>query len=145
MTRIVIRWILLPFEVALGFLLAAIAAVYIVDQLHLWWEPVVGFLAAFAVVSISYARAPRRPLRVAFVSYVLGGVAAYRLLRDSSFPEDFPRPYDSTFIPFCVTLAGGALALAAAGAHTALRRRSTTNKSLERALPRHVRSAPGES
>jgi hypothetical protein len=133
MTRLAIRWALLPFEVVIGFVLVVIAVALIAGWFVVWWEPVGGFLGAIAVVCISYARAPRQPLLVAVISFVLGGVAAYQLLWYSSVPEGYSAAYQPTSIPFGVTLAGGGLALAAVAIHAALDSRSTSNISLERA------------
>jgi uncharacterized membrane protein YdcZ (DUF606 family) len=132
MTQTAIRWALLPFEVVFSFLVVAFTATFIADHVHVWWQPVGGFFAAIAVVGVAYARAPKRPLLVALVAFVLGSAAAYLLLWNSYFPESYPRPYAPTSIPFWVTVAGGALALFAVAVHTALKVDSTSNKSLER-------------
>jgi hypothetical protein len=135
-TRTEIRWVLLPFEVVLGFVLSGIAIGLLVDQLHVWFEPVVGFLVAIVVVVTAYVRAPARPILAALVSYVLGAAVAYALLRSSYYPENTSRAYEPTLIPLWATLVGGAVALLAVVAHTFRKTRSTSNKSLERTRER---------
>jgi hypothetical protein len=135
-TRIAIRWVLLPFEMVLGFVLSGIAIGLLVERLHVWFEPVVGFLVAGVVVVTAYARAPARPLLSAFVTYLIGAAVAYSLLRNSYFPENTLRAYEPTLIPLWVTLGGGVLALVAVAAHAFRKTRSTSSKSLERTRER---------
>ena len=111
MTRIAIRWSLLPLEVVLGYVLVGFAAVFAADQMGLWYEPFAGFFAAVAVVCVAYFRAPAWPVLVAFVAYSIGCWAAHRMLWESSyFPENYAEAYEPTNLPFWVTLAGGTLA-----------------------------------
>ena len=133
MSRVALRWSLLPFEVAAGFLVAGIAAVLAADQLGLWYEPVGGFVAAIAVVTISYFRAPGWPVFVAFVSYCVGAAIAFSALWGRSFyPENYAEPYEPTNLPFWVTLAGGTLAFLGVAVHALAKVRFGSNTSLER-------------
>jgi hypothetical protein len=137
MSRTAIRWILLPFEVLLGFVLVGILAVMAAGQFYLWYEPVGGFFAAIAVVALAYVRAPQRPLLAALVAYLLGATVAQQLLWERSFyPENYANAYEPTNFPFWVTLAGGALAFVSVTMYAFLKRRSTSNKSLERTRER---------
>jgi len=131
MTRTEVRWVLLPLEVILAFVLVGIGAGLISEKLYIWWEPFAGFFAAIAVVSVAYICAPGRKLLVAFAAFVLGGAIAYLMLKDSFFPEDYARAYEPTLMPFWVTLGGGTLALAAAAVHAFVKRRSPSHTSLE--------------
>ena len=133
MTRTEVRWVLLPFEILLGFVLVGIAAVLAAGQLYLWYEPVGGFFAAVAVVVVAYLRAPAWPVMVAFVAYAIGCVAAHNMLRGRSFyPESYTEAYAATNLPFWVTFVGGTLASLGVSTHALLKRRSTSNTSLER-------------
>ena len=125
MTRTELRWVLLPFEVALAFILVGKAAALIAEKLHISSEPVSGFFAAFAVVAVTYLGAPRSKLFAAVISFVLGGAVAYGVLKDSFDP----RTYEPTLMPFWVTLAGGALAITIASVHAFLKRGSPSNTS----------------
>jgi hypothetical protein len=133
MTRTEIRWVLLPFEILLGFVLVGIATVLAAGQLYVWYEAVGGFFAAIAVVAVAYIRAPAWPVMAAFVAYSVGTAAAHNMLWERSFyPENYARAYEPTHLPFWVTLAGGTLAFISVTAHALLKRRSTSNTSLER-------------
>src|SRR6187401_246191 len=100
MTRTEIRWVLLPFEVLLGFALVGIAAVLVAGQLYLWYEPVGGFFAAIAVVSVAYFRAPAWKLMAAFVAFSIGAAVAHNMLWESSFyPENYEKAYEPTNLP----------------------------------------------
>jgi len=132
MTRTEIRWVLLPFEVVLAFVVVGIVSALIAESLYLWYEPFAGFFAAFAVVSASYLGAPRWKLPVALASFILGGAAAYQLLKDTFYPENYTSPYEPTLMPFWVTLGGGVFALVVVSIHALAKRRSPSNTSLER-------------
>jgi hypothetical protein len=128
MSLTALRWILLPFAAVLALVLAALCAERIGIALRLWTYPFVGFFSAFAVVSTAHAVAPARKFFSAFISYVIGGAFAYAALKDCYDP----RTYEPTLMPFWVTLAGGAFALAIAATHTFGRAAPPSNKSLER-------------
>ena len=137
MIRTEIRWVLLPFEVLLGFVLVGIAAVLAAGQFYLWYEPVGGFFAAIAVVAVAYIRAPAWRLMVAFVAYSIGCAVVHQMLWESSFyPENYARAYEPTNLPFWVTLSGGTLAFLGVVSHALHKRRTTSNKSLERTRER---------
>jgi hypothetical protein len=133
MTRTEVRWVLLPFEILIGFVLVGIAAALAAGQLYLWYEPVGGFFAAIAVVVVAYLRAPAWPVTVAFVAYSIGCAAAHNMLWERSFyPENYTEAYEPTNLPLWVTFAGGTLAFLGVSAHALLKGRSTSNTSLER-------------
>ena len=133
MARTGVRWVLLPIEVILGFVLVGIAAVLVSGMLHLWHEPFGGFFAAIAVVTITYFRAPARRLMAAIVAYLIGCAVAYGMLWESSFyPENYPSAYEPTNLPFWVTFSGGTLALIGVAVHALFSRRTTTNTWVER-------------
>jgi hypothetical protein len=137
MTRTEIRWVLLPFEILLGFVLVGSAAVLAAGLFYLWYEPVGGFFSAIAVVAVAYIRAPAWPVMAALVAYSVGCAVAHSMLWESSFyPEHYSNAYQPKNLPFCVTFAGGALALVAVTVHALLKRRSTSNTSLERTRER---------
>ena len=85
MTRTEIRWVLLPFEILLGFVLAGIAAVLVAGQLYVWYEPVGGFFAAIAVVAVAYIRAPAWPVMAALVVHSMH----FRCLKNISYPPGY--------------------------------------------------------
>jgi hypothetical protein len=133
MSRIALRWSLLPFEVMLGFVVAGIAAVFASGLLGLWYEPVGGFVAAIAVVTLSYIRAPKRPVTVAFISYSIVAAVAFGALWERSFyPENYAQSYEPTNMPFWVTLGGGTIAMLGVAAHAVSKVRFSSNTSLER-------------
>lgn len=125
MTRTDIRWVLLPFEIILAFIVTGIGAAFVSGWLYLWYQPFAGFFAAAAVVCVAYLGAPRWKLLTALVTLILGGALAYRLLDGSFYPENYAVPYSPTSMPFWVTLSGGVLALAAVSLHAYVKRRST--------------------
>ena len=125
------RWLWLPWEVAIGFLVSAFVAWAVLSNLLNWPDPAIGFLAAVAVVVTTYVRAPNHRLLAAAFSFVFGAIAAYILLRGSTFPENHPRAYEQTFIPLWVTLSGGVAALLGCAIH-AFRSGAPSNTSLER-------------
>jgi len=137
MTRTAIRWALLPFEILLGFVLVGIAGVMAAGLFYLWYEPVGGFFAAIAVVALAYIRAPAWPLMTALIAYSMGCAVAHQMLWERSFyPENYETAYEPTNFPFWVTFAGGTLAILGVAVHAFLKRRTTSNTSLERTRDR---------
>jgi hypothetical protein len=125
------RWLWLPWEIAIGFLVSGFAAWALLSNILSWPDPAIGFLVAAAVVVMTYVRAPNHRLLASALSLVLGAIFAYILLRGSTFPENHPRGYEQTFIPLWCTLAGGMAAFCACAFHS-LRAGAPSNKSLER-------------
>ena len=132
MSRTAIRWLLLPFATVLAMVLAVLCGERFAIVLGFWSRPVVGFCAAFAAVSIVYIVAPVRKLFSASIAYLVGATLAYSALKDSYDP----RTYEPTLMPFWVTLAGGALALAIMAGDAFGRAQPPPNKSLERTRER---------
>jgi hypothetical protein len=132
MRRTFIRWVLLPFAAILAFVLVGVCAERVAIALEVWTYPVIGFCAAFAVVATVYFVAPGQKLLAAFISYAIGGVLAYEALKDCYDP----RTYEPTLMPLWVTLAGGAIALAAVAVHSFGKGWLPSNTSLERTRER---------
>jgi type IV secretory pathway VirB2 component (pilin) len=125
------RWIALPFEVGLSFVLSAIAAFAASALFTNWPEPVIGFGAACGVVCTAYWRAPRSRLITAGAALLVGSAAATYLLRHASFPEGYAHPYQQTLIPLYITLSGGIAAFVACVVHSWIAG-VPSNNSLER-------------
>ena len=80
--------------------------------LHLWDEPVAGFITAGAVVFSAYAIAPRAKFICACIVFVIGAYVAWHTT-SGYYPEWHRKAYQSTVIPFAATLAGGMAVLLA--------------------------------
>jgi hypothetical protein len=128
MNRDRVRYSLLPLAAVLAFVLGGMFGERVAIALGFWTYPLTGFCAAFAVVSVVYLVAPDRKFYSSCISYVIGAVLAFLALKDCYDP----RTYEPTLMPFWVTLAGGAFALAIAAAHTFGGARSPSNTSLDR-------------
>jgi hypothetical protein len=128
MTRVATRWILLPFAVIAGFVLAGLVAERLAIAIGVWTYPVIGFCAASAVVGVAYIIAPTSKLTAAFASYLAGSVLAYKALKD----RYDPRTYEPTLMPLWITLAGGAITLVVVSVHNFGKKPAPSKTSLER-------------
>ena len=129
------RWLWLPWEIAVGFLVSGFVSWAALGNFLSWPDPAIGFIAAAAVVVTTYVRAPNHQLLASGFALLLGASVAYILLRGSTFPENHARGYEQTFIPLWFTLSGGAAAFCACAVRS-FRARAPSNKSFERTRER---------
>lgn len=97
-----------------AFFAAGLLGAFFAGSMRLWYQPVIGFFAAFAVVLSAYLSAPHHKLASAMVAFVVGAVLAWFLLESSSYPESYGEglAYQPTRLPVVVTYAGGLLGCA---------------------------------
>ena len=107
----ILRWILLPVFVTIGFFVTGFGSAFLANNLRIWSFPIMGFLVAFVVVTISYLTAPKYKLITGTVVFVIGAIFALKLVGKAWYPENYPRPYERTFIPIICTYVGGILGL----------------------------------
>lgn len=109
------KWATFVFAVIGAFFLCSIGGVLIAEWLGLWDLPVVGFCAAFGVVSLAFVSAPTKRSEVALTVFVAGALLAWFLIEPSWYPEAYgEKAYQPTHVPFFVTVLGGLVALAIA-------------------------------
>lgn len=106
------RWVIVPFVAVTVFVVTAIVGFGLCLLFGLWFEPVIGFMAAFSTVLITSLSAPKFEEWVGVLTYFLGAVAAWYLIGDSFYPENYAQPYEPTNIPIVVTYLGGLLGVA---------------------------------
>jgi hypothetical protein len=129
-------WLLVPFTVAGAFLLSGVTAALGSNLLGLWELPVEGFCAAFGVVVSSYLAVPRFKLGFATLALALGALAAWWLLKDSYWPENYPGlAYQPTSLPLRCTYTGGIIGLVIAFV-LSWRRANSLKKSTGRVVAR---------
>lgn len=91
-----IKWVIVPFVAVTVFVVTAIVGFGLFLLFGLWFEPVIGFMAAFTVVLITSLSAPKFEEWVGVLTYCLGAVAAWFLIGDSFYPENYAQPYGRT-------------------------------------------------
>jgi hypothetical protein len=107
-----IRWAMVVFAVLGTFFGLGIATLFVADFFGLLVKPVSGFVAAFAVVLVTYLTAPSHRMTAAIVVLVLGAIISWDLLEPSFYSEPYPgKQYQTTHIPIIMTWLGGALGL----------------------------------
>ncbi len=113
----VLRWLLALLFVLGGFPYAAVLGGLATELAGFWHLPGACFGAAFTVVVVAYLAAPTHKLPAAFVSLILGAIAAWLLLEPSLYPESYGDrgAYEPTHLPVIATHIGGLLGLFAAG------------------------------
>jgi hypothetical protein len=103
-------WMLAPFTVAGGFLVAGVGGAMGASALGVWDLPVAGFAAALAVVVVASVAAPSHKLMFGVFCFLVGALIAWWALEGSYYPESHPtKAYLPTFWPLGSTLAGGVL------------------------------------
>ena len=109
----VLRWLLALLFVLGGFPYAAVLGGLASELAGFWHLPGAGFGAAFTVVVVSYLAAPTNKLLAAFVSLILGAIAAWLLLEPSRNPENYGErgAFEPTHLPVIATYIGGLLGL----------------------------------
>jgi hypothetical protein len=113
MSGTVQRWAISAFAVVGAFMLCSFCGAGIARLLGFWDLPVIGFFAAFGVVSTSYLSAPNRNKQYAVVIFILGAILAWLLLGNAVYPEAYAsNAYQGTKLPFLITFVGGILPLA---------------------------------
>ena len=106
-----IRWFFTASVISVSFIVAGFIGAFVADAFQLWYEPVIGFFAAFAVVLSTYLSAPHHKLTSAIAAFFVGAVLAWILLKDSFYPSSYGEElaYTSTYLPLVVTYLGGTL------------------------------------
>lgn len=105
------RFLLTPMAVVVAFALSVIIGWIIAQVLGIWWEPVVGFVAALGVVVAGYAIAPCAKMTVGIVVFIVGVFTAWKLVGMSCYPEGYPQAYEETYSPLFSTYVGGIVGL----------------------------------
>ena len=107
-------WILAPISVVGAFFLAGLAGSFIGDRSGIWNLPVAGFCAAFAVVVTAYFAWSKHKFRAACIALLVGAFVAWIFIEPWWYPptERYgDLAYQTTHLPYLVTLAGGFLGL----------------------------------
>ena len=107
-------WILAPISVVGAFFLGGLAGSSIGYQSGIWDLPVAGFSAAFAVVVTAYFAWARHKFRAACIALLVGAFVAWVFIEPWWYPETErygDLAYQTTHLPFRLTLAGGFLGL----------------------------------
>ena len=107
-------WILAPISVVGAFLVAGMAGLFIGNQWGIWDLPVAGFCAALAVVVTAYLAWSRQKFKAASIALLAGAFVAWIFIEPWWYPETErygDLAYQTTHLPFLVTLAGGFLGL----------------------------------
>ena len=107
-------WFLAPIAVFGAFLFAGLAGSFVGEQSGLWQLPVAGFFAAFSVVVTAYFAWSRHKFRAACIALLVGAFVAWIFIEPHWYPETErygDLAYQTTHLPFLVTLAGGFLGL----------------------------------
>ncbi len=99
--------------VPVAFIVAAFLSLRVTEYLSLWGEPIAGFVSALTVVLVGYVLSPQHKIIVAALWLLVGAIAAWMLLANSHYPENFgvAYAYHPTYIPLALTYLGGALGL----------------------------------
>ena len=107
-------WILAPISVVGAFLVAGVAGSSIGSQSGIWGLPVAGFCAALAVVVTAYFAWSKHKLIAACIALLVGAFVAWVFIEPWWYPETErygDLAYQTTHLPFLLTLAGGFLGL----------------------------------
>jgi hypothetical protein len=107
-----VRWVCLPPALFAVFICLGLFLKILNSFLQLWFEPVGGFILAAAWVISAHLIAPARKSLASTAAFVFGSLLAWRLVGHTWYPENHPKAYQSTCIPFVLTIAGGLLGLA---------------------------------
>lgn len=119
------RWLIAVGAVGVALVFGGLLGSVAAHGVGLWEEPVAGFLAAFAVVAAGYTAAPHRKLVFSAFVFVVGALAAWKLLEPSWYPESYHgREYQRTHLPLLLTYAGGITSLVLSSAYHRVRRRT---------------------
>ena len=103
------RWFLTPFVPVLVFYLSAVPTLFITIVFKIWIDPTYGFIAAFCVVLSAYLIAPSAKKWIGIIAFLLGAIAAWFIVGESYYPENYANPYQPTYLPLMVTYCGGLL------------------------------------
>ena len=107
-------WILAPISVVGAFLVAGMAGSFIGNHSGIWDLPVAGFCAALAVVVTAYLAWSRHKFKAACIALLAGAFVAWIFIEPWWYPETARHgdlAYQTTHLPFLVTLSGGFLGL----------------------------------
>jgi hypothetical protein len=103
-------WMLAPFTVIGGFLVAGAGGALVASGFGVWELPVAGFVAALGAVLVASVAAPSHKLLFSLFCFCLGAAVAWWALDGSFYPENHPtKAYQPTLWPWGSTLAGGLL------------------------------------
>lgn len=104
-----LRWTLLAPVISVAFVAAGVVGSILGHALGIWEEPMMGVLAAVAVVFVAYCWAPSRRLAVATCALLAGGCLAWILVKPPShYPESYgERAYAPTYLPIAATYVSG--------------------------------------
>jgi hypothetical protein len=105
------KWFMFVSSVVCVFFLCGFVGIAVAGLLNIWMEPTAGFFSAFAVVGVAFYSAPKYKKIASILVFFLGAIIAWKLLGNSHYPESYKLAYQSTIIPFYITLIGGLLAL----------------------------------
>ena len=105
------RWFLTPFVPVLVFYLSAVPTLFITIVFSIWIDPAYGFIAAFSVVLSAYSIAPSAKQCIGIIAFFVGAIAAWFIVGESYYPENYANPYQPTYLPLMVTYGGGLLGL----------------------------------
>jgi hypothetical protein len=106
------QWTISFFAVFGAFFLCGIFGSALASLLGLWDQATSGFFAAFGVVNMAYLSSPNRNKQYSVIVFLLGAICAWLLIGDSWYPESYTeKAYQSTYLPFLITLLGGLLPL----------------------------------
>ena len=100
-------WLIAAFAVIGAFALCGLGGAVIAEAFGIWSTPVAGFTAAFAVVAVAYLATPNFQRQSTILVFAVGCLAAWGLLGDLVYPGT----YETTPLPFLITVAGGVIAL----------------------------------
>jgi cytochrome bd-type quinol oxidase subunit 2 len=99
----------LPFVVFASLVVSFFVASVVVSQFTNWWEPFVGPCCAVTVILVTFWLSPAGKRTLGLVTLLLGSFAAWLWLMPSYYPEHHPKAYQTTAIPFVVTVGSGLL------------------------------------
>ena len=124
-------WMLAPFTVAGGFVVAGVGAAMLASAFGVWDLPVAGFAAALAVVLVAEVAAPSHKLAFSVLCFCVGAVVAWWALKGSYYPENHPtKAYLPTYWPLTATLFGGVIGVLAAIVRSLLLKRRPSAQAL---------------
>ena len=105
-------WLLAPFKIAGAFVIGGFGGALAAGALDLWETPVAGFVAAALVVLCTYCVTPAHKILFSALSLALGGVLAWWLLKNTTWPENHPTlAYQLTLLPLWCTYIGGSVGM----------------------------------
>ena len=101
----------MPPTVFAVFMFLGLALSFVTSSLHVWFEPVAGFILAGAWVLTAHFMVPDHKTVTSLIAFAVGAALACKLVGRSWWPEGYARAYQTTDIPLISTLTGGALVL----------------------------------